>query len=264
MERRAAPSADAPLLGLQLYTLREQCARDFGAVLRRVSSMGYVGVELFGLHDTPIDEVARTLDDTGLRVASGLLALEPDDQFQSTLDLYASLGAETVVVVALPPESFASSDALDRVADRLNAAHVKAQDRSLTLGYHNHWWEIEARNDDRPALVALFERLDPQVVAEVDIYWPRVAGMDPADLVRMLGSRVTMLHVKDGPVDPAVPMVAVGDGALDVPRVLEAATSARWHVVELDDYAGDMFDAVDASARFLLDGGWSRGQENAL
>ena len=39
----------------------------------------------------------------------------------------------------------------------------------------------------RPALLALFDRLAPGVVAEVDIYCARVGGVDPAELLAELG-----------------------------------------------------------------------------
>jgi len=67
--------------------------------------------------------------------------------------------------------------------------------------------------------------------------------------------------VKDGPADaPPSPMVAVGDGAVDIPAVLAAAPGARWHVVELDRCATDMFEAVERSYDFLVGAGYSSGR----
>jgi sugar phosphate isomerase/epimerase len=115
--------------------------------------------------------------------------------------------------------------------------------------------------DDRPALLHLFEQLAPEVVAEVDVYWAQVGGSDPADIVAALGARVALLHVKDGPADePPSPMVAVGDGVVDVPGVLAAAPTASWHVVELDRCATDMFQAVERSYDYLVGGGYSSGR----
>ena len=84
--------------------------------------------------------------------------------------------------------------------------------------------------------------------AEVDVYWARVGGVDPADLVAALGDRARRIHVKDGPAtDAAQPMVAVGEGALDIPAVLAAAKHSEWHVVELDECDTDLFEAVEAT-----------------
>lgn len=223
--------------------------------------MGYVGVELAGLNNLTPEELKRTLGDTGLRLASAHLGLDPEDEFEPALDMYAELGAEMVVVPVLFPDDFASADALDRTAERLNSASAKAKERSLPLGYHNHFWELEPKIDDRPALVALFERLEPGVLAEVDIYWAKVGGVDPAELVSELGDRVALLHVKDGFVDPATPMVAVGEGKIDVPAVLAAAPNAKWHIVELDECATSMEDAVARSYDYLVGRGLSTGRE---
>ena len=115
--------------------------------------------------------------------------------------------------------------------------------------------------DGRPALLHLFELVAPGVIAEVDIYWAQVGGSDPKQLVAELGTRVGLLHVKDGPADePKNPMVAVGDGVVDVPGVLAASPTARWHIVELDRCATDMFDAVERSFDYLVGGGYSRGK----
>jgi sugar phosphate isomerase/epimerase len=130
----------------------------------------------------------------------------------------------------------------------------------MAFGYHNHFWEM-GEVDGRPALLHLFDALDPSVFAEVDIYWAQVGGVDPEQLVRELGDRVGLLHVKDGPADePPSPMVAVGDGVVDIPRVLAAAPGARWHIVELDRCATDMFDAVERSYDYLVGNGLSRGR----
>jgi sugar phosphate isomerase/epimerase len=254
------PPTPPPPIGVQLYSLRDACAVDFVGVLQRVAAMGYVGVELAGLNGLSPDEVRAALDDTGLELASAHLGIDPVENFEPALDLYAGLGADTVVVPILFPDDFASSDTVAAAADRLNAAGELAATRSLTLGYHNHYWELQHQVDDRPALLALFDRLAPGIVAEVDVYWSQVGGVDPATLVRELGDRVALLHVKDGPVEPATPMVAVGDGAIDVPGVLAAAPNARWHLVELDECATDMEAAVARSHDYLVGNGLSAGR----
>ena len=250
-----------PPLGVQLYSLREECAKDFAGVLQRVAQMGYVGVELAGLNGLSSDEVKRLLDDNGLHLASAHVGLDPAEDFEPALDMYKELGADTVVVPVMFPDVFESADGVARAAEQLNAASEKARDRSLTLGYHNHFWEIDHLIDGRPALLELFDRLDPGVVAEVDIYWTQVGGADPVTLVQELGDRVALLHVKDGPVDPATPMVAVGEGKVDVPAVLAAAPSARWHLVELDECATSMLEAVERSHDYLVGQGLSTGRE---
>ena len=165
------------------------------------------------------------------------------------------------MIPALAHDAFADPDTVRAIADRVNALDALARARGMTLGYHNHWWEFTKMPDGRPALLHLFDHLAPDVFAEVDIYWAQVGGSDPKEIVRSLGTRVGLLHVKDGPADePKSPMVAVGDGAVDVPGILAASPTARWHIVELDRCATDMFAAVERSYDYLVGQGYSRGR----
>jgi sugar phosphate isomerase/epimerase len=257
------PASTPAPISVQLYTLREQTATDFPAVLARLGAKGYPGVELAGFGNLTPDQLTRALADAGLTVSSAHVGVGDDlDEFAAALDAHQALGCDTVVIPALPPDTFANADGVAAAADRINGAHALTQARGITLGYHNHFWEIPALPDGRPALVHLFEQVAPDVIAEVDIYWAQVGGVDPAELVATLGDRVGLLHVKDGPADePKNPMVAVGDGVVDIPGVLAAAPSARWHIVELDRCATDMFDAVERSYDYLVENGLSSGAD---
>jgi sugar phosphate isomerase/epimerase len=131
----------------------------------------------------------------------------------------------------------------------------------MELGYHNHWWEFETWIGAVTAYERLFALLDASIFAEVDTYWARVGGADPARALEQLGDRARLLHLKDGPADdPRAPMTAVGQGAIDVPAVVAAGRAATWHVVELDRCATDMFEAVEASYRYLTGAGLSEGR----
>jgi sugar phosphate isomerase/epimerase len=248
--------------GVQLYSLREESARDFAAVLERVAAIGFVGVEFAGFYGVSGAEVGRLLEANGLEAASAHVGFAADDDFRAALDEHAAVGCDTVVIPAAPHTGFADPDQVRATADLVNHAASLARDRGVTLGYHNHYWELTPMPDGRPALLHFFEHADPDVVAEVDIYWAQVGGADPAAIVRDLGSRAALLHVKDGPADvPGSSNVAVGDGAVDTPGVLAAAPSARWHFVEFDRCDTDMFTAVERSFGYLVASGLSRGRE---
>ena len=167
---------------IQLYTLRDAAAADFRAVLMRLGAIGYVGVELAGFNGLTPSELRGALDDAGLTLSSAHVDLAKPDEFEAALDEHQALGCDTVVVPMLPPKGFADLDAIRIAADRLNAANERARARGLDLGYHNHFWELPLV-DDRPALLHLFDLVDDTVFAEVDIYWARVGGVDPAELV---------------------------------------------------------------------------------
>ncbi len=253
-------SASVPV-GVQLYSLREQAAVDFPGVLERLGSKGFVGVEFAGFYGLSSSEVGRALDRAGLEVASAHVGLAEADEFAAALDDHAAIGCDTVVIPAAFDPGFGDLDKVKGTADLVNAANEIARARGITLGYHNHYWELAPLDDGRPALLHFFEHVASDVIAEVDIYWAQIGGSDPAAIVTELGERCRLLHVKDGPGDDrASANVAVGDGAIDTPGVLAAAASAQWHLVEFDKCDTDMFDAVERSYEYLVGNDLSRGR----
>ncbi len=66
-EAFAEPKKDKIPIGLQLYSVRRQCAEDLPAVLKAVSAMGYEGVEFAGYYDRTAKEMKKLLDDNGLK-----------------------------------------------------------------------------------------------------------------------------------------------------------------------------------------------------
>ena len=145
---------------IQLYTLREEAAVDFRAVLARLGAIGYVGVELAGLNGLTPAELLSTLDDAGLTLSSAHVGLAKPDEYEAALDEHQALGCDTVVVPMLPPKAFADLDAIRIAADRINAANERARARGLTLGYHNHYWELPTVEVDPRSSILRSRRRD--------------------------------------------------------------------------------------------------------
>ncbi len=254
-------STTPPPISVQLYSLREAAAVDFAAVIRRVGEIGFVGVELAGFNGMEPATFAGIAAEAGLVVSSAHINDLSPDALNASLDALQEVGCQTVALAFLAPEKFATRSAVDECADLVNAANVLVTSRGASLGYHNHWWEFEQRFDDVMAWDYFFSRLEPTVFAELDTYWATVGGVDPVQLTTTHGARIPLLHVKDGPADNAKSdMVAVGSGAVAVPRILQGAPHATWHVVELDRCATDMFTAIEDSYRFLTTNGLSTGR----
>lgn len=235
-------------LSVQLYTVREALLADPAAALERLAGLGFTTVELFGLVDH-VDTYAEFLPRFGLVPTSthaGLIGRDP----VPVIEAARRLGITTVIEPAVSAEVWGDSDSVVLLADQFNQLARLAADEGITIGYHNHWWEFGPL-DGATALEAFADNLDPAVVLEVDTYWAQVAGASAPELLARLGDRVRFIHVKDGDISrDDLGQVAVGDGRMPVLDVLAAAPGAV-RVVELDDYAGDVFDALERSVQFL-------------
>ena len=248
-------------ISIQLYSLRAEAATDFRSVLERLGRKGFCGVELAGFNNLEPAEFATIASDNGLRVSSAHVNLAKAPEFEATLDTHLGVGTTTMVVPFMPPESFATIEAIDKTAYLLNKCNRLARDRGIDLGYHNHFWEFSTVIDGRSAMSLLFDRLDETMFVELDIYWAKVGGADPVEVIHDFGDRVRLLHIKDGPADAyESDMVAVGSGVIDTRGAINAANNASWHIVELDRCATDMFEAVEASYDFLVGSNMSEGR----
>lgn len=247
-------------LALQLYTLREQLADHFEAVIRQVAAIGYRGVETAGLYGPSPPRAAELFRELGLEVTSMHAPLPLLDHLDETIDLARVLSTRRVVCAWYPPERLATPVAIRGVCDELNRANQELRAQGLELLYHNHWAEC-ARVDDKFAYQYMLEYLDPTIAFEIDVYWAKTAGLDPAAWVRELGARAPLLHIKDGPATLDAPMTAVGEGVVDMFAIAEASQAhAAWWIVELDRCATDMMQAVTQSYIYLVQRGLAYGR----
>ena len=249
-------------IALQLYSVRDDLAKDFIGVMTQVAKIGYVGVEpTFQPPGSTVQDAAQLFRDLGLRVPSAHVPLPLGEQRQPVLDFMAEMGSE-YIVSGKGPDSFASLDLIKETCDLFNEAYAVASDHGLGLGYHNHWWEFE-RVGDQYVYELMLEHLNPAITLQIDTYWVQTAGPDPVSVVTDLGARAPLLHIKDGPAQRGVPQVAIGDGVLDVPGIVRAAKgSAQWLIVELDECATGMLNAVEKSYNYLVKNGLARGNQS--
>jgi sugar phosphate isomerase/epimerase len=247
-------------LALQLYSIRETLNADYEAGIRAVAALGYAGVETAGFPGTTPAAAGALFRELGLRVCAMHSPMPLGDKQAEVLEAAAAVGASRLVMAWKPPELFASLDNIRRVCDELNEADAVCRGHALAVGYHNHDQEFQMV-DGRPALLHMLDYLTPSVFFEVDTYWAKVAGFDPAEIIRTLGSRAPLLHIKDGPAKKDAPMTAVGDGVMDLASIVNAGREhAEWLIVEIDRCATDMMTAVDQSYYYLRAKGWGHGR----
>jgi sugar phosphate isomerase/epimerase len=240
-------------VALQLYTIRRELAQDAERTLERIKAMGIEAVEVAPLPEgLPSERLANLLRASELKVAAIHCDLPLDNRLQSVVDLAREMACARIIWHGWPRDpGFETIDGVKLLANRYNEAHANAQQHGLQLGLHNHWWEFELVQGRFPYHV-LLEKLDPQIFLEVDTYWVRAAGLNPASVLHELKDRVRFLHLKDGSTVKGEPMQALGDGLMDFPSILEAATpSVDWLVIELDECASDIWNAVRRSFEYL-------------
>jgi len=253
-------------LGLQLYSLREDAAKDFPAVLKKVAAMGYKGVEFAGLNNMKPADVAKIVRDLGMEPVSAHMACPSKENLNQVLDEAEALGIGYIVTGGWI-DHFKDMASIEAFAAKVEAGAELVAPYSILVGIHNHWCEFDHKVDGRLPH-AVFMSLTKKAFAQLDIYWARFAGTDPAKYLAKLKGRVPLLHVKDGTLEkddqgrPCTPHTAVGAGKVNTPAAVKAAEKAgtKWLLVELDSCATSMEKAVRQSARYLIDNGLAEGK----
>ena len=237
-------------VSIQLYTLRDQLASDPETTLAAVAGMGVDEVEPFGIEQ--FDWLADSLAAHGLHAGSAHAGLLDDPE--KVLSAAQALGVGVVFQPFWEPAEWASAAGIRALAEALNRQVDRFADAGVAIGYHNHDFEFTAPDvDGVPAYDYFVSLLDERVALEVDTYWAAAGGRDVPALLAKYGSRITHLHVKDGPLQPShsgAANVVLGTGLMDLPPILEASPKRTW-VCEFDLAAVDAIEEVRQSIAYL-------------
>jgi sugar phosphate isomerase/epimerase len=235
-------------VGLQLYTVREDAARDLQGTLARTGELGFDGVELFSLGDATAADARSWADGAGLAVVGWHAQLPTiEDELDELVELLGVLGTTRLTIAWIEaPQTAAEADV---VAGRILTAAERAAARGLSLGFHNHAGELTVLDDGRSFLDRLLESPAELLALELDLGWVWDAGVDPVGLLGRAAGRCPLVHVKDFAERGTRAFRPVGDGAVDYRSVLPAALAAgvEWLLVEQDETDGPAFAAVERS-----------------
>jgi sugar phosphate isomerase/epimerase len=241
---RAAPNP--PALGIQLYTLREPLAKDFGGTLSAIGKIGYREVETAGLLNQDPRSFRAALDAAGLSAPSGHIfpnsaqpllykmasgQLSPDeawaqieapmtierleDELTDMLEQARVIGYRYLVLASMDPKLFESMTGIKRVCDAFRRAGELCHQHALKFAWHPHlqdWGMVEGKR----AAEHVLDATDPKrVFVELDFFWAAMVNVDVPRFLRRYSGRVHLGHIKDFAKGVAIP----AQGFKDFPEV---------------------------------------------
>lgn len=252
-------------VGVQLYTLRNEIAKDPKGTLARVAQLGYKQVETFGYGNrkwfnlSPA-ELSAVLKQHGLTSPSGhtypgsfFLKGGWEDEWKRAVEDSKALGQEFITIPWLEEAYRKDPDNYKKIAEGLNKAGTMAKDGGLKLAYHNHDFEFTAL-DGQSGFDILSKNTDAKLVQfELDLYWAVKAGHDPVKLFEAHPGRFCMWHVKDMDNTDKKFFTEVGSGVIDFKRIFKHAklSGMKYFFVEQDQCPGSPFDSIAKSIGYL-------------
>jgi len=252
-------------IGVQLWSVRDLLEKDFKGTLKRISKIGYKGVELAGFYGMTPKEPTKLFKELGLTPLGIHHGLSTEKENRKTFQKAKALGIKKFVAPWLDPQTFKDPKKIEAFCDTVNQASKVAREYGLSVGFHNHNGEFE-KDNGKVRFETLMKLLDPKVFFEVDTYWVLYGGQDPAKWVGRLGKRAPLLHLKDGPGkgEHKEPNVALGEGVVDFPAIVKAGgKNLEWLIVEFDNCATDIMEGLEKSYQYLVDQGWAKKKRRA-
>jgi sugar phosphate isomerase/epimerase len=241
-------------IALQLYTLREECAKDFIGTLKKVADLGYEGVEFAGFGGLEAKELKRVLEDIGLKAASSHIALEVLKQQLSDVIRYQQQIESRHIVCPFLEPSERTEAGYGKLIDILNEIGKVCHSEGMTFSYHHHDFELEPLENGRIPLEWILNETNPEwVKVEFDIYWLKKAGEEPLDWLRRYQGRTPLVHLKDMTTDSEQFFAELGTGGIDIASVLSFGKDSdiEWWIVEQDQSRRSPLDSVSMSLRYL-------------
>lgn len=234
-------------IGLQLYSVREDCARDLPGVLEAVANMGYAGVEFAGYYDRPADKLRRMLDANGMKCCGTHTRLETilPDAIQETIAFNAVLGNRYLIVPSIPESRRGSRDEWRAVADLFNDAADAARPHGMVVGYHNHHFEFQPLDGELP-WDTFFGNTREDVVMQLDTGNALHGGADPVPFLQRYPGRALTVHLKEYSVTNDKALIGEGDVRWnEVFALCEGYGGTEWYIVEQESYAHPPLECVD-------------------
>lgn len=251
-----AASKGVPI-GLMLFAVREELARDLPGTLRAVSKMGYQGVEFFGPYfgwaPGYAREVRAQLDDLNLLCLSthNEAAAFTRDGLSHAIELNRILGSRNIVCVrglAGPGRSNGFQgegiDGWKRIGEKLSAASARLKTLEMTCGYHNHAVEFQPIEGTKPIDLLAAER---ELVFHLDVGPCRQSGADPVAFIDQYPGRIQAVLCSDWPNDANGHPPLIGKGTAPWLRIFEAAERAggvRFYLVQQEGSVEPPLQAV--------------------
>jgi sugar phosphate isomerase/epimerase len=249
------------LVGLQLYSVRDDMKKDPLGTLKQISSMGYKHVEHANYVDRKFygysaKEFKKVLADLGMDMPSGHTVLgakhwdagknDFTDLWKYTVEDAAIVGQEFVISPSLEKEYWKSADDLKRFMEVFNKSGDLCKKSGMRFGYHNHDFEFSQKMEGTTMFDIILKETDPAlVIQQLDIGNLYNGGAKAIDVVTKYPGRFQSMHVKDEIAskegNEKYESTVLGTGIVNVKEVIDLGRKSggtKHFIIEQEAYQG--------------------------
>ena len=228
-------------VGVELYSVRDECKADFHGTVAAVSKIGYQGVEFAGYWGLSAKEIRKMIDDNGL-VTCGTHTQYGDllpDKIDATIEFNQIIGNKFVICPSMTGKT--KQEWLER-AKMFNDLSDKLKPLGMWIGYHAHAHDFQLIEGES-AWDIFFGNTKREVIMQLDTSNCREGGADPVAVLKKYPGRARTIHIKS---HGAGPEAVIPEGDINWKEVFafcEGKGKIEWFVVE-HETSKDPLDAV--------------------
>jgi sugar phosphate isomerase/epimerase len=258
----ATANASSELVGVQLYSVRDDMKTDALGTLKKLAAMGYKNVEHAGYSDRKFygysaTEFKKILDDLGMKMPSGHTVMRGEhwnagsndfsDEWKNTVEDAAAVGQQFVISPWLDESLRKDYNGLLKFMEVFNKSGELCKKSGMKFGYHNHDFEFSESLNGKKLFDIILENTDPSLVAQqLDVGNMYGAGGRALDIFKKYPGRFESMHVKDEIKSEKGEMggyesTILGKGVLPVKDIVDAGRKSggtKHFIIEQESYQG--------------------------
>jgi len=257
--------------GIQLYTVRNDVAKNLASTLQYLAKAGYSQIELYGFDGKGFfgkspKELRAMFDDLKLTAPSGHYNFGPVltdgklDFWQKSIEAANIMGSKYVTIPWLDSNQ-RGADTVPKLVELVNKAAEITKAAGLKLAYHNHDFEFIKPANGKSMIQTLLDNTDPSLVDfELDLYWSSFMDENAVDWFKKYPGRFTMWHVKDMTINKEgkKESTQVGDGTIDFTSIFAHRKLAglKYAFVEQEAYTMPEEECIKKSIAYMKKKRW--------
>lgn len=258
---KSATEKPEKFIGLQLWSVKDDVAKDLSGTVKAVGDMGYGFVEAAGYGDgkfygTDPVEFANLCQESGLEFLGSHTGQDVpaegkwDETMQwwdSCIAAHKAAGVQWIVQPWMGETGYASLDGLKKYCEYFNAVGEKCNEAGIRFGYHNHDKEFSTELEGKPVYQWMLELTDPEkVMFEMDLYWIAYGGGNALEYFENYPGRFYLWHIKDEKEVGA-------SGTMDFAAIFaeREKAGAKYGIVEVEEYNYEPIESCKKSLEFL-------------
>jgi sugar phosphate isomerase/epimerase len=255
-----AAGKKADILGLQLYSVRDDMGKDPLGTLTQLAKMGYRYVEHANYVDRKFygytrEEFIKVLDDLDLKMISGHTVFglnhwdeakqDFTDAWKYTVEDAAFMGQRFVISPWMDEKMRNSYDNLLHYLEVFNKNGELCKKSGMKFGYHNHDFEFSQKLNNEAVFDIMMKHYDFDLLSmQLDIGNMYHGGAKALDVINRYPGKFEMIHVKDeveNKADGKFESCILGQGIVPIKEAIDLCRKnggTNVYIIEQEAYQG--------------------------